>query len=428
MKLLRLLRRLLSVVVFAVSAIYAAALSLAGALFGELDWQAPGWFCAIQRQLSALWQWARENPKRAFAIVATLAAFGAGGHYGWQWYKKLPQPHTVSYSVDAPTLTDYNQTPVVIDTLDIRFDESAAPLENIKKTVSTGITLSPAIAGEWRWEDDRNLRFTPAQDWPVAQQYEINLDKKKLLAAGTLLQQYTQTFTTDAFTANVESTEFYQDPVDVTLKKMVVTLRFSHPVNEDSVRNNITLKPGEGLRYLNWADPTQQPYTVTFDAQKLHAFVHSLPLAIPFETTNLALRIDGGVVKSALGGNSTTHPLTTSIRVDGRYRLSFDNIHMDFVNNAKDEPEQVILIESSHPVTDEAIRDNVHAWILPERIDPDTKEKVEYGWSYGDVNEAMLKKSTPVTPTLPSCSSLVRLDSRGSSKASRCPRRHCPHL
>ena len=105
MKLLRLLRRLLSVVVFAVSAIYAAALSLAGALFGELDWQAPGWFCAIQRQLSALWQWARENPKRAFAIVATLAAFGAGGHYGWQWYKKLPQPHTVSYSVDAAQTT-----------------------------------------------------------------------------------------------------------------------------------------------------------------------------------------------------------------------------------------------------------------------------------------------------------------------------------
>lgn len=396
MKLLHLLRRLLSVVVFAVSAIYNAVLSLAGALFGQLDWQAPTWFCAMQRQLSALWRWAGENPKRTFVIVATLAALGAGGHYGWQWYKKLPQPHTVSYSVDAPAITDYNQTPVVIDTLDIRFDESAAPLENIKKTVTAGITLSPAIPGEWRWEDDRNLRFTPAQDWPIAQQYEIHLDKKKLLAAGTLLQQYTQAFTTTAFSANVESTEFYQDPVDVTLKKMIATIRFSHPVDEASVREHITLKPGEGLRYRDAADQKQQPYSVTFDEKKLNAFIHSVPLAIPLETTSLYLKVDKGL-KSSLGGNNTEVPLETSISVDGRYRLSFNDIQMNFVNNAKDEPEQVILISSSHPVTDENIRDNVHAWILPERIDPETKEKAEYGWGYGDINEAILKQSAPVT-------------------------------
>lgn len=398
MKLLHLLRRLLSVVVFTVSAIWQLALSLIRALFGEMNWQAPSWLCAIQQQLAVLWQWAGRHPKRASTIVLLLTALGAGGHYGWQWYKHLPQPHTVAYTVEKPAITDYAQTPPAIDTLNINFHESAAPLENIEKNITKGITLKPAMPGTWRWDDDRNLRFTPAQDWPVDQTYEIQLDKKNLLATGTLLEKYTQTFKTAAFSANVESTEFYQDPVDTSMKKMVATLRFSHPVDEDSVRDRITMTAGEGLRYRDAIDAKQKPYSVTFDAQKLQAFIHSVPLAIPLETTRLELKLDKGI-KSTLGGNNIASSLETSIRVDGRYRLSFSNIHMDFVNNDKDEPQQVILIESSHPVTDEAIRDNVHAWILPPRTNPDTGEVITNGWSYSELTDDVLQKATPVPLT-----------------------------
>ena len=398
MKLIHLLRRLLSVVFFAVAAIWQLLLSLIQALLGEVHWQAPGWLCAIQRQLAAVRQWMNGHPKQAAIIVLALTALGTSGHYGWQWYKNLPQPHTVDYTVQKPAITRYEQSPPTIDTLNIRFHESAAPLENIKKTVKAGIALKPALAGEWRWEDDRNLRFTPAQDWPVDQTFEIQLDKKSLLAEGTLLKTYSQTFSTEPFTARIDSTDFYQDPVDSTLKKMVATIRFSHPVDETSVRNRIQLKPGEGLRYRDTIDPKEKPYTLTFDAQKLNAFVHSVPLAIPLETTPLQLDIDRGI-KSSLGGNSTVNPLATSIAVDGRYRLGFSNFRMDFVSNDKDEPQQVIMLESNHPVSDENIRDNVYAWILPERTDPATGEKVTYGWGYGDITEEMLQKAAPVTMT-----------------------------
>ncbi len=284
MKLVHLLRRFVSVVCFAVSALWQLALSLSGFLLGEFHWNAPDWLCAIQRQLAGLWQWARHRPKHAAGAVVALAMVASGGHYGWQWYKNLPEPHTVAYRVVAPGNTQYQLKPPVIDSLAVYFDESAAPLENINKTVTEGIALKPAMPGSWRWENDRSLRFTPAQDWPIAQQYEIQLDKKHLLASGTLLKEYSQTFSTTAFTATVESTEFYQDPADSSLKKMVTNIHFSHPVDESAFLQRITLTPGEGLRYRDAASKDQKPYTVTFDAVKLNAFVHSLPLATPLET------------------------------------------------------------------------------------------------------------------------------------------------
>ena len=71
MKLIHLLRRLLSVVFFAVAAIWQLLLSLIQALLGEVHWQAPGWLCAIQRQLAAVRQWMNGHPKQA-AIIADL--------------------------------------------------------------------------------------------------------------------------------------------------------------------------------------------------------------------------------------------------------------------------------------------------------------------------------------------------------------------
>jgi hypothetical protein len=267
MKLLHLPRRLLSVVVFTLSAIWQLMLSLIRVLFGELRWQAPAWLCVIEQQLIALCQWARQHPKRAATIMIILVALTASGHYSWQWYKHLPQPHTIGYNINAPSITDYNQTPPAIHTLIIHFEESAAPLDNIEKTVTKGITLEPTMPGTWRWDNDRTLRFTPTQDWPIGQQYKILMDRKKLFSAGTLLLVYTPTFSTAEFTAKIASTEFYQDPVDSSLKKMVASLRFSHPVDEKSVRKRISLTTGEGLQFRDALKPQQDTYTLTFDAQ-----------------------------------------------------------------------------------------------------------------------------------------------------------------
>lgn len=139
--------------------LFGALITVVGALFGQ--WQPPFWLRAIGRGVLNLGSKARAYPRRAGGGVLGLVLLAAAGFYGWQWYSNLPQPHTVGYSLHKPNLTDYTQQPAVVDNLQVRFAESVAPLAAIGKPVTAGITLKPAVAGAWRWSDDRTLLFTP---------------------------------------------------------------------------------------------------------------------------------------------------------------------------------------------------------------------------------------------------------------------------
>ncbi|HQQ62661.1 MAG TPA: alpha-2-macroglobulin [Pseudomonadales bacterium] len=359
-------------------------------LFGKIDWHAPAWAVSLHGYLSQIKGWAANNPRRAAGTVSGILLTGASSVYGWYWYKHLPQPHTVHYSISAPSLTDYSGNAPQVDVLEIRFSESVAPLDQIEKPVTRGIDIAPQKAGKWTWVNDRVLRFKPDSDWPVDGYYDVTLAKKGWLTPGTLLENYSDHFKTAAFSAKISESSFYQDPTDSTLKKLVATVHFSHPVDEDSLRSRITLIPGEGLQFRDARDTRQAAFTLTFDKQKLNAYIHSLPLAMPLETVPLTLHIDKNVA-SNLGGNKTAEALETSISVTGRYRLTFDNIQSGFANNEKDEPQQILTVDSSHPVADEKIRDKVKAWLLPV----DNGHGGEY-WSETDVTETVLKNAQPL--------------------------------
>ena len=81
--------------------------------------------------------------------MALALAVGAGGY---AWYVTRPKPHYVTYTVTEPGLTEYNANGIAsIKPLTIVFNESAAPLKQIKTAVTSGVDLSPALAGTWFW-------------------------------------------------------------------------------------------------------------------------------------------------------------------------------------------------------------------------------------------------------------------------------------
>ncbi len=191
----------------------------------------------------------------------------AAGFYGWHWYSNLPQPHTASYSLHKPNLTDYTQPTPVVDNLQVRFAESVAPLAAIGKPVTEGMTLKPEVAGTWRWADDRSLLFVPEKDWPIDAHYTLDLAKRNLLADGVLLDQYSTQFSTQPFRATLAANELYQDPSNPTLKQLVATFHFSHPVDEDSLRKHVTVTLDKGLTYRDAQLPNRPE--ITFDEKKL---------------------------------------------------------------------------------------------------------------------------------------------------------------
>ena len=229
-------------------------LTVVGAVFGQ--WQPPSWLRAVGRGVANLGGKARAYPRQTGAGVLGLALLAGAGVYGWHWYSNLPQPHTASYSLHKPNLTDYSQPTPVVDNVQVRFSESVALLAAIGKPVTEGITLKPEVAGTWRWADDRSLLFVPDKDWPIDAHYTLDLAKKNLLADGVLLDQYSTQFSTQPFRATLAQNELYQAPSNPTLKQLVATFHFSHPVDEDSLRKRVSVTLGKGLAYRDASCPT----------------------------------------------------------------------------------------------------------------------------------------------------------------------------
>src|SRR5579875_1711574 len=127
-------------------------------LVGQVNWSAPGWMHAVRRR-----------PLHSLGIVATVAIVAGAGWFGWHWYKHRPRPHEpvrITWTVNAPEITDYTKQPISIHPLELVFSASAAPIELVGKPVTDGITMQPQASGQWTWVDDKTLRFTPATDWP----------------------------------------------------------------------------------------------------------------------------------------------------------------------------------------------------------------------------------------------------------------------
>lgn len=363
-------------------------------VFGRWNWHAPGWLVWMDGRTRTGWRFVTADPRRASAAAALIAAAGAG----YVWYASRPTPHYVAYSVHSPALTTYDERGIPhIDWMAIAFSESAAPLKDLEKAVTSGIELSPAVAGTWFWTTDKELRFAPANDWPVDAEFSVRIVKRGLLADRVRLEDYRLTFRTAPFSARISQSQFYQDPVNPNLKKLVATVSFSHPVDTALLEPRVSLAVAKDAEYLGLT-PDSRHFTVAYDKLKLSAFIHSAALSMPRDDTPMTLTVDKGV-RAARGGNTTRDRITASVIVPGRTSLRFSDARMTVVDNARHEPEQILLLGSSSPVAERAFAGKVSVRLLPERHPRQPAEdRQPYQWrDISEIGRDILTASPPVT-------------------------------
>ena len=339
-------------------------------LIGRWHWQLPGWIAVLRRQLETFWRSAIAEPKRAVAVQ--LGLLGLLG--GYVWYRHRPEPNFVQYTVTAPPLTTYDDNGIAsIQPLKIDFSESAALLRLVEKRVTKGVDVSPAIAGTWFWTTDRQLQFTPKSDWPIDAGFTVRLGRNGLFTPDVRLEEYSFQFKTQPFYARIDQNLFYQDPSDPNLKKLVATVKFSHPVDTEQFAKHVSLSLPFDAGYLG-LKPDSRQFTVAYDKFKLAAYVHSAPLAMPRDDTPMTLRIEKGV-RAARGGNETAKRLESVVVIPGRSSLRFSSAHMTLVDNARYEPEQVLLLTTSSPVAEKGMAGKVSMYLLPVRNPKQPKEE-----------------------------------------------------
>lgn len=369
-------------------------------LFGTWHWQLPNWLRWITVRASLLEQRARANPKRSASLAAIGLLAIAAGIGGYRWYRVQPQPVQTHATLTAPALTLWKDDKPVIAPLVIAFSDSAAPLEELGKTITKGVTLSPKLAGTWTWETETRLVFQPMGDWPVGQKFDIDLAKKGLVATQVTLDDYQLEFSSAPFAAQITESRFYQDPRDPALKKLVATVHFSHGVDTDDFEKRVQLQLAKDADFLfdktSGRDKDTADYAITYDKQRLNAYIHSHTLTLPREDSPLRLVLGKGI-RSSRGGDGTATEIVSTVIIPGRYSLRFDRIDMTLADNEKLEPEQVLLFESSAPVPDAALAGKVKAWLLP-LYDP--KQKVIEGepryphhWYHEHVDRTVLAQS-----------------------------------
>jgi hypothetical protein len=188
------------------------------AIFGEIQWSPPRWLGSAR------------DPRWFWTAVAIVVVVLASSLAGWNWYRHRPKPHTLSVTGTwpRPTRLEKDATP---DRLVIQFSGSAALLPQVGKEVKSGITTIPPLDGKWEWRSDSSLVFTPKADWEVGKKYTITFDRH-LFPAHVLLSSYSYEFQSPAFAASIDQAQFYDDPTNPKIKKVVATARFTHPVDK----------------------------------------------------------------------------------------------------------------------------------------------------------------------------------------------------
>jgi len=354
-------------------------------VFGELTWSPPRWLAAgttaLNKNGTAMAGRIRANPRQsAIAGVAILAVL-VGGVWAWRWYQNQPKPVLVAFEVTAPTPTCYDcDPPGAPNPLLVRFESSTAPLDRVGHTLQAkqaGVQMSPSLAGQWTWDDDKLLRFQPEADWPVGAKVKVEFDRTQFAAAHVRLQSQEFDFTTPPFAARIAALEFHQDPLVVGNKKGVATVNFTHPVDPEKFEQRVRLRMFDRVSDKIEKELRAPGYTVVYDKLKLNAYVHSVQLDIPSKAGRLQLTIEPGV-QAARGGNATATELTSSVAIPGLNSLKIADLSLDIARDERNEPNQVLLVNASFSVLERDLPGKLHAWLLPlKHPDPKLQEQFE---------------------------------------------------
>src|SRR5688572_22211626 len=161
---------------------------------GDLQWSPPLWPRRVVAATLRAREQVRSNPRRSGWIAGTALAVIAASVLGWRWYQSLPKPVEYSVAVTAPERTCIEcEPPGKPNPVVLNFSGSVALLEMAGKVIdpaSAGVSLRPALAGEWRWQDDHTLVFTPAGEWPLGKTYTVGFARRGFVAPQVRLDSY----------------------------------------------------------------------------------------------------------------------------------------------------------------------------------------------------------------------------------------------
>ncbi len=370
-----------------------------GGIFGSFSWAAPSWM----RTIGSL---RKDRPKVFWRWCFLVILLAVGGISGTLYYHSLPKPILIRASIEAPGITPNVENPEPSNVrIDFEYDfsnlrprqerpsglPSVARIDLVDKAVEKGIRLEPLMPGTWAWEGDRSLVFSPKQEWPAGTEYTVTFDKA-IFVEEALLKSLSSKFVTPAFNVSLSDLEFYQDPRDKTVRKIISTLAFSHPVNKESLEKHIamTMRPsGEGISLA----PKPYSFTVDYDKNQREAYIQSEAISLPDKPNYMQIAVAKGV-KPAVGGKASVDEISKQILIPDIFSfLKVEQASTQIVRNEKKEPEQVLTLQFTDDISEEELLSKLSVYVLPEE---NKKRNSKYWKNPREVTQGVLQEAVPV--------------------------------
>ncbi|WP_392559708.1 alpha-2-macroglobulin [Orbus mooreae] len=372
---------------------------------GELNWSTPKWY----PKTKAIYNTVRVKAKNhgtligSVIILAVIAYFS--GNYAYHWYLNRPKPIDPAPIVVNNYYANYDSPSYSNSSFNIYFNgnnRSPAPLELINKTITNGISITPNIEGEWRWNSNKSIQFKPTNPWPLGVKYTVSLDADKLFSEHNTLDKNTSvySFTTQDFSYSIYNEELYQDPTNPNNKMGIFEIHFSHPVDKNTFEKQLTLglydKVGQEIVFKKNIN-----FTTTYNDKNTIAYVKSSQIDLPDNQSILNLHINKGV-RSELGGTPTAEQTRSELAIPSKYNLNINAFDLSLVEVNNQEMRQILTVSFNYNVNAKELAKLIKVWQLPESKD---KNKIRvYSERYYDeldhtyktkinVNETDLKNS-----------------------------------
>jgi uncharacterized repeat protein (TIGR01451 family) len=310
----------------------------------------------------------------------------------------FPEPVYTEVRVKEPVTThldeDAKPYPLILE-----FNRSAAHIELADKILSTGVSIEPEIEGTWQWENDARLVFTPQFEWPIGQHYTIRIEKT-ILSAETNLRSYEFSFDTPPFTANIVKSEFYIDPTNQNNKQVLLTIRFSHPVNTKEFETSISLAPSDNKDLPANIKDKDYAFTVKYDESYTKAYILSENIPLPNKTFRMKYTIEN-TFQAQRGSDPIDKEITAGIKVPGKYDFAqIQSINLQIVRNVNNEMDQVLVINSKGDCSNLDILKNISIYLLPKDSPerPGIKAEEDHRWHFEEIDQYILSQSRKITP------------------------------
>jgi hypothetical protein len=321
-------------------------------IFGEIQWRPPIWLRPIGRFVL--------NHR----ILCSLATLGiAICAFAVYFVEHLPQPQFCGFTAYVPDVTplekDLKPNPATIV-----FQSSAAPLGKIGSTVN--LQMTPHLAGEWKWKNDRTLVFLPSEDWPPNTRYQVRLPASEL-ANNILLKSNVAEFVTQPLEVRLKDPQFYQDPVDADKRQIIATIETNFPVELASLKKQAHLQILGGSNLFGG----KQQLEIVADLHQRRFFLRTANVILPDQEDFVLVAIDHGLV-SASGTSQTTKDEVTKVRVPDRYSFfSIESVEPSTARRANGDIVQLMVISTSTNTKPADIASALQVWLLPNKKNVD---------------------------------------------------------